>query len=195
MRAEIAALCAQTRRGTEPIYGGLLRENILEVVACSFPEFTRRTGEERLKAIVNGFVAGHPAHLPQFHHIATEFVLFAQCGGVPASLLPILEYEWMLLDVEIAPDRVRPSTISPPGETCLRLNPTLRLVMLPFDITQPGWPALGDGDQAQPHAVWRNGTHGVVTRVLGHSDCLLIDRLRQSAKLSHDMLAQASALT
>lgn len=194
MHAEIEVLCMQARHGRGMLYGRLLRENILGVLACSFPGFSRRAGEMQLKAIVDGFIAGHPASMPQFHCIATEFVLFAQGGGVASPLLPVVEYEWLLLDVEIDPACVIRSSRESLDERELALNPTLRLIMLPFDVTQPDWPMLGDEHPARPHAVWRNAAHGVVTRVLSRSDCLLIDRLRQAAPLSRAALAQASAL-
>ncbi|MDE1917243.1 MAG: putative DNA-binding domain-containing protein [Sphingomonadales bacterium] len=193
MQAEVAALCAQARHGANTLYGALLRENILGAIACSFPEFSRKAGEMPLNAAVDLFVASHPAHLPQFHQIASEFVLFAQGGGVASARLPVMEYEWVLLDAEIDPAAVVLPDAGSVNELDLTLNPTLRLIMLPFDVTLPDWPALGDDHEARPHAVWRNAAHGVVTRVLSRTDCLMIDRLRQSGPLSCAALAWASA--
>lgn len=189
MQADIAQLCARVRAGEEVLYGRLLRENILGVITCSFPAFSRRAGADKLAAWVDAFIGSHAATLPSFHQIASEFLLFAQSApDFSAALMPVVEYEWVLLDVEIDPACVKPAPAAVCDiDTLVTLNPTLRLLMLPFDATGEEWPMQ---DQPMPHAVWRNGAHGIVTRALSREDCLLIDQLRESAPTSPGDLAR-----
>lgn len=109
MIAEIVSLCEQARRGSG-LYGQLLRENVVDVLRCSFPLFGARLEPQWLEEAAGAFLAGHPASRPQFHQIATEFVEFAQQQlDLSPLLLALLEYEWVLLATEIDPARVVPS--------------------------------------------------------------------------------------
>jgi hypothetical protein len=184
MAAEIAGLCAQARQDATCLYGQLLRENVADVLSCSFPGFCKQLGPARLEAVVSAFLVRHSATRPQFHHIATEFVEFAQQQlALPPSLMALLEYEWLLLAAEIDPARVTASRVAAEDlatDAPIAMNPTSRLVVLPFDATrEDGTDALGDGDgdgEARcAHAVWRTATHGVAAQPLTYQDCLLID--------------------
>src|SRR5699024_6410993 len=96
--ASIDQLCTRVRQGRSPVYGALLRENILEAIGCSFPLFCSRLHAEKKEHLASAFMATHAAQLPQFHHVATEFVRFVQGReDVPRNLLCLLEYEWALL--------------------------------------------------------------------------------------------------
>ncbi|MEO7470235.1 MAG: putative DNA-binding domain-containing protein [Sphingobium limneticum] len=176
MRAEIDALCVAARRQPDSLYGRLLRENVADVLACTFPLFSARHGAPQVIEAVDQFVAGHAAAHPQFHQIADEFVLFAQTRlGLTAPLLALLEFEWALLAVEIDPARVpAPNTGTPD------LNPTLRTLLLPFDPADKDCRTGGPF----PYAAFRTSDHRIVTLPLGRLDCLLIEQFRSLTALS-----------
>jgi uncharacterized protein len=180
MAAEIAGLCAQARQDASCLYGQLLRENVADVLSGSFPGFSGQLGPARLEALVSAFLVRHSATRPQFHHIATEFVEFAQQQlALPPSLMALLEYEWVLLAAEIDSARVTPSRVAAEdlaADARIAMNPTSRLVVLPFDAAREDGPgAPGDGEARCAHAVWRTAAHGVAVQPLTYQDCLLID--------------------
>lgn len=189
MDAELAALCKRARSGRESVYGSLLRENVADVLQHSFPAFVARYGNGPLADAVDAFVVHHRAARPQFHHIATEFVAFAQARlQLDASLLAVLEYEWCLLSVEIDPCVV-PRARSRSGTGLpLSLNPTLRFVLLPFDPEDLG-SALGEVAAAYfaglPCAIYRKADHSVEIRRLTHEDCRNLEAIRQAMPLAN----------
>lgn len=190
---EIADLAGRARRDPRDLYGQLLRENVADAIRCSFPAVARMAGEVVVAAAADAFVAAHPASRPQFHQIATEFVLFAQGQPVlPPALMPLVEYEWVLLQVEIDPAALSGDAAgSTDAAGPVTANPTLRVVMLPFD------PALIDANDSlkpappRPHGVYRTREHHVLTRPLTVSDCLLLDRLEQEETMTSRALAEA----
>jgi len=178
MTAEIAGLCAVARHDAGSLYGQLLRENVVDVLRGSFPRFCERLGPERVTASADRFVAGHQATRPEFHHIATEFVLFAQARmALEPALLSLLEYEWVLLAVEIDPARIAAPGTADDASAVVALNPTAQFVTLPFDpIADEG--ADDAPAPARPYAVYRTADHSVVTQALTRDACVLLDRLR-----------------
>lgn len=193
MQAEVGALCEAARRGEAPIYGLLLHENVLDALSATFPEACERLGPERLHALVAAFMADHGALDPQFHRIAAEFVAFLQARpDVPAELLALLEYEWLQLAVEIDAASVPAASRREqgPGDLAFTLNPTARLVLLPFDLAREN--AFETACDARlPYVVYRTADHRVVTRPLTRQDCLLIEIIRETPVLTCDRLAGA----
>ncbi|MFC3672060.1 HvfC/BufC family peptide modification chaperone [Novosphingobium pokkalii] len=173
MAMEFASFCRAARKNGSGIYGQLLRENVADALRASFPLFTGLIGSAALDAAIEAFIQRHPATRPQFHHIATEFLLFVQRQPVsPREQIALLEYEWALLAAEIDAASVPPASTEMER---LALNPTTRLVLLQFDPAQPA--AGGDGVD-RPHAIFRNANHQVLTLPLTLPDCLLIEHLR-----------------
>lgn len=193
LREEVAGLASQARRDPSDLYGQLLRENVAGAIRSSFPAVARMAGKAVVVRAADAFVAAHPASRPQFHQIATEFVLFVQGQPVlPSALMPIIEYEWVLLQVEIDPAALSDDAAgSTDAAGPVTANPTLRVVMLPFD------PALIDANDSlkpappRPHGVYRTREHHVLTRPLTVSDCLLLDRLEQEEAMTSRGLAEA----
>lgn len=180
MAAEVARLCAQARQDETCLYGQLLRENVADVLRHSLPGFSQQLGPAQLDAVVNAFLLRHAATRPQFHHIATEFVEFAQQHlALPPSLMCRLEYEWVLLATEIDPAPVTASRVAAEdlaADVRIAMNPTSRLLVLPFDATrEDGTDAVGDDEARCAHAVWRTAAHGVAAQPLTYQDGLLID--------------------
>ncbi|OAN62264.1 HvfC/BufC family peptide modification chaperone [Sphingomonas sp. TDK1] len=185
MVAEFNSFCMAARTDGSGLYGQLLRENVAEALRSSFPLFTDRVGSAALEAEIDAFLLRHSGTRPQFHHIATEFVLFSQRQGVAApELTALLEYEWALLAAEIDPATV-PSTATTVDD--IALNPTTRLVLLRFD---PAQPASG-GAVDRPHAIFRTADHQVLTLALTLPDCLVIEHVREVEAVSSASLFEA----
>jgi uncharacterized protein len=193
MALDIAELSTRARHDPTCLYGRLLRENVGEVLECSFPGFAGRVGPWILAQMVDRFVAEHRATRPQFHHIATEFVEFAQAQlSLPPPLLCGLEYEWALLAVEIDLVRVgssRAGGAQAPTDWRVAINPTCRLVVLPFDVTGDAW----DHAAHRAHAIYRTADHGVLTQALSRQDCRFIDLVRSTDAITLGALATKAA--
>lgn len=182
--AAIEAFCADIRRRGTSIYARLLRENVLDVLRCSFPRFSADLGAA-LEPLARGFLAAHAAERPQFHHIATEFVAYAQgLGDLPRRALCLLEYEWALLAAEIDAAQVPPAAAVDAAKAAklpLATNPTLRVVALPFDVERT------DAADAEGHvhvyAIYRTRRHLVLVKRLGLIDRLLIDGIQRLGRL------------
>lgn len=80
MRAQTESLTALIRTPMNQHalcrYSEFIRDNILGVVANTFPLFSSQFADEQLERMVDDFVVMHGASEPEFHHIATEFVQF-----------------------------------------------------------------------------------------------------------------------
>ncbi|WP_313534771.1 putative DNA-binding domain-containing protein [Sphingomonas sp.] len=174
MVAEFNSFCRAARANGSGLYGQLLRENVADALRASFPLFTDRIGSAALEAEIDAFLLRHQGTRPQFHHIATEFLLFFQRHG-PATRerTALLEYEWALLAAEIDPAAV-PLPFTTMDD--IALNPTTRLVLLRFD---PARPTAAGGGVDRPHAIFRTADHQVLTLALTLPDCLVIEHVRE----------------
>jgi len=84
----------------------------------------------------------------------------------------LLEYEWMLFDVEID-EAVVPAVEAGVVPTRLRINPTARWLATPFDVLADD--ALSDvhrqeGQGSYAYAIYRTAEHRVLTQPLGERD-------------------------
>jgi uncharacterized protein len=194
--AEIARFCEAARRGDAHPYGQLMRENLIDASMSSFPLACEQLGRSRVEKLVAAFFACHRASLPQFHHIATEFVAYLQARvDLPPGILPLLEYEWLLLAVEIDASTV-PSGRSNrglPRDAPLALNPTARLVVLPFDLTAEKGFADYKAGADYPYALYRTAAHHVITQPLMRQDCLLLEIFRDTDVVLAGTLVRALA--
>lgn len=189
LQAELAELCGAVRQGAGG-YGPLLRENVLDVLRCSFPLFGECVGEPALRQLARDFMISHPASRPQFHQLATELVLFAQHReGLSRSQLCLLEYEWTLLATEIDPARVPPAHPGPamPDEGMVAVNPTLRVVALPFEVQ-----CLATIASPSPYpfvyAIYRAPDHRVMRQPLSGFDGRLLETIGGAAAMTIPML-------
>ncbi|MCW1988462.1 UNVERIFIED_ORG: hypothetical protein M2348_004247 [Sphingomonas sp. R1F5B] len=174
MAAEFASFCLAARTSGSGLYGQLLRENVVDALRASFPLFTDRIGNATLEPAIDAFLQRHPATHPQFHYIPTEFLIFTQRERAVAPIhLALLEYEWALLAAETDPATVPPARA---GLARLALNPTTRLVLLPFD---PAWPSAAGDAVDRPHAIFRTADHQVLTLPLTLPDCLVVEQVRE----------------
>lgn len=162
---------------TSRYYREFVRGNIKEVIQHSFPEFCSCADEETVDTLAEGFLKTHKATEPEFHHIATEFVRFAQFHftGEPA-LLSLLEYEWVLFSIEIDACRV----VNPfqalkldvilQQDLTLTLNPTLQYLKVPFSLEAPF-----DGSRLKSlgefyYVLFRNQHHQILKKFISETD-------------------------
>ncbi|WP_061035336.1 MULTISPECIES: HvfC/BufC family peptide modification chaperone [Vibrio] len=206
MRAQTESLTALIRTPMNQHalcrYSEFIRDNILGVVANTFPLFSSQFADEQLERMVDDFVVMHGASEPEFHHIATEFVQFLQqkahqdSSSISADQKALLEYEWVAFNVEI--DTLVAAFNSPSNpifeeNQVLQLNPTLKLVEVPFLLHQDSVTFLTDSRHPVFYGVFRNSQHHVISQKLREVDVALIQLLQQQPNLTLAQLQQMIA--
>lgn len=172
--------CSAARSGRLQPYADMLRANILDAVTSMFPRFAARRGEKLLAQDVDDFVRYHGAARGQFVHISTEFVLFTDGRFDDAVTRALLEYEWTLFSVDVSVETVKapPEGWVPASLADVRLNPTLQLIAVPFDLDQEVTRTIGEARSPFVYAVYRTPDHRVLTQSLTGID---ISALRELA--------------
>ncbi|WP_050906046.1 putative DNA-binding domain-containing protein [Vibrio campbellii] len=206
MRAQIESLTALIRTPMNQHalcrYSEFIRDNILGVVANTFPLFSSQFADEQLERMVDDFVVMHGASEPEFHHIATEFVQFLQqkvhqdSSSISADQMALLEYEWVAFNVEIDTLVAAFTSSSNPifeESQVLQLNPTLKLVEVPFLLHQDSVTFLTDRSHPVFYGVFRNSQHHVISQKLREVDVALIQLLQQRPNLTLAQLQQMIA--
>jgi hypothetical protein len=175
VQAAIERRCAAVRSGQLQPYGDMLRTNVISVLKSVFARFCARRGEKALAQDADDFVRFFGAARPQFMHISTEFVRFSDGRIADAVARTLLEYEWMQFSVEISESRVAPSQPAAPPKQLVdvRLNPTLQVIAVPFDLDANEEEAERMVAEKRPpfvYAVYRTADHQVVTKSLSLVD-------------------------
>ncbi|MFQ1062504.1 HvfC/BufC family peptide modification chaperone [Bordetella trematum] len=173
VKAAVGELCAAIRQGTQPVYAELARASVISVLQTTFPHSSRRLGEAGVRALAARFVAEHPVARRCFHELATELLCFVRSQEQfdPAGLA-WMEYEWTLLAVELDPARLASPASGRVAAQCLAVNPTLRIVSLPFAL--PAAQAPGPPARLHLYALYRDSRHVVRRRSLFSTDCQLL---------------------
>ncbi|WP_447474450.1 HvfC/BufC family peptide modification chaperone [Vibrio harveyi] len=206
MRAQTESLTALIRTPMNQHalcrYSEFIRDNILGVVANTFPLFSSQFADEQLERMVDDFVVMHGASEPEFHHIATEFVQFLQqkahqdSSSISADQMALLEYEWVAFNVEIDTLVAAFTSSSNPifeENQVLQLNPTLKLVEVPFLLHQDSVTFLTDRRHPVFYGVFRNSQNHVISQKLREVDVALIQLLQQQPSLTLAQLQQMIA--
>lgn len=120
------------------LYRNILRENISNVLKSVYPLFYRLLSQKKVQYLINDFLLNHHANQPEFHKIATELLYFLRQNTKP-EYLAIIEYEWLIYRVEIEDKLIlkpqkKEKDYSYSNNTKIVLNPTLKLIGLPFSI-------------------------------------------------------------
>jgi len=174
VQVSIERRCAAVRSGTLQPYSDMLRTNVLTVVRSVFPRFSARRGDKALAQDVDDFVRYFGATHAQFMHISTEFVRFSNGRISDAVARTLLEYEWALFSVEVSEVRVAGTLpTSPQRLSNVRLNPTLELLAVQFDLNADDVEAermIGEKRAPFVYAVFRTADHRVVTKSLSMVD-------------------------
>ncbi|WP_448102602.1 hypothetical protein [Luteibacter jiangsuensis] len=164
--------CQAVRDDSLIPYGALIRSGAYELVSTMFPRFVARRGHDAVLDDIDGFFRGYGARSAPYILMGTEFVRFMlpRLPATPERVL--LEYEWMLFDVEID-EAVVPAVEAGVVPTRLRINPTARWLATPFDVLADD--ALSDvhrqeGRGSYAYAIYRTAEHRVLTQPLGERD-------------------------
>jgi hypothetical protein len=190
VQAAIERRCAAVRSGQLQPYGGMLRTNVLSVVKSVFPRFSARRGEKALAQDVDDFVRFFGAEHAQFMHISTEFVRFSDGRISDVVTRTLLEYEWALFSVEVSEARVVTSSRAALQQLSdVRLNPTLQLIAVPFDLNADDAEAermIGENRPPFVYAVYRTADHYVVTKSLSVVDITYLQAMTGATQTTSD---------
>jgi len=175
VHSSIERRCAAARDGRLQPYSDMMRANVLDVVTSMFPRFAARRGQEAVARDVDEFVRNFGATRAQFMHISTEFVRFSEGRFDDPVERTLLEYEWMLFAVEISESHVASPPVDRTAKSLadIRLNPTLQLIAVPFDleVTEAVAERMAcEGGSPFIYAVYRTHDHVVVTQSLSEID-------------------------
>ena len=195
----MAELCKEIRSGNRrTLYGELITDSIVSAVHACFPLLSRDAGDSQIHSWATEFICNHRCAEPQFFKIATEFVRFAnESLGLTRLHRSLMEYEWLLLAVEI--DNVfAPASESEismrelwRGEAFLQVNPTLSEIGLPFDVSDiTEASAICETDATHGYAVYRSSKHRVYTQRLTDFDRLLLASIRETQTITREAIAR-----
>ncbi|WP_348748170.1 hypothetical protein [Pseudomonas rhodesiae] len=185
--SEAERRCQAVRRGELDPYGELVRVNAQELVTTMFPRFTQYRGDECLRQDIDAFYKCFGATRAEFIHLATEFVRFMQPRLPQGIGRPLIEYEWMLFDVEVDKTPVpRPDRQQTRRPTHVYLNPTMRWLATPFDLyadDQQTARALLNHDAPYAYAIFRTFDHRVMTQRLSNQDIAALSSFTDGERL------------
>lgn len=194
--AQLRATGVSSPSGAVRNYRAFLRGNLTDVIACVFPLFSREAGQARIGHLVAAFLAEHGAREAEFHHLATEFVRFIHGrDDLSSDECQLIEYEWILFYVEISPETLAVTTVSPAdlqsnSGLTVRLNPTLHCVRLPFELSADG-PVHREPAEAIFWGIFRNHRHEVMQKRLLSFDRTLLHLLLDQGLSTPGDLRQA----
>ncbi|KQN60269.1 MULTISPECIES: putative DNA-binding domain-containing protein [unclassified Erwinia] len=149
-------------------YRAFLRGSVSEVIGSSFPQFSQQAGPQRIKQLAARFLEEHGAEEAEFHHIATEFVHFIhRTHAVSRAECQLIEYEWVLLAVEIDPAEIPLQSADhhdPATPLAVTINPTLNCIQFSGVFSDEGGYQINEGQL--PCGIFRNRHHKVVKKRL-----------------------------
>ena len=147
------------------IYRDLFYNNVEDCLAGAFPVLRRLSGDEAWHARVRDFYARHRCTAPQFHRVPEEFLRYLESergdqAEDPPFLRDLAHYEWVELELGIAPVELSPELADPNGNL-LEGQPLLSPLAwtLAYD-----YPVHRIGPQFQPQAPDAQPTYLIVNR-------------------------------
>jgi hypothetical protein len=134
------------------VYQDLVFRNVQSLLASNFPVLEKITrGGGHWDALTQGFIRDHRAHTPHFPLLALEFLAYlekldASPDKPEAKILTrypfaqeLAHYEWVELDVQIAPTAALPKFTEPVTlSSRLTLNPTAHVLAYQYPVHQIG---------------------------------------------------------
>lgn len=176
------------------IYRQIICDNIQLVLENTFPLFSARLDIEQRHQWVSEFIQQHSAEQPEFHQIATEWLLFLRQQAVlNKQMQSLIEYEWLLYSTEINEEVIPPPqniqlTIGLIQHATFTFNPTLNIVALPFSFTEQN---EIHKNKPYPHyyIIYRTHTHRLFQKALNTTDIHYLSELQRTSSLS-DLLQE-----
>ncbi|MEQ1438111.1 putative DNA-binding domain-containing protein [Fontimonas sp. SYSU GA230001] len=147
------------------IYRDLFYNNVEDCLRSAFPVLRRISSDAVWHARVRDFYARHRSRAPQFHRVPEEFLRYLEDErGVhpddPPFLRELAHYEWVELELSIAPLELSPDLADPNGDP-LAAPPLLSPLAwtLAYD-----YPVQRIGPDFQPAAPGAQPTYLIVNR-------------------------------
>lgn len=207
MHALTCVIRSPVAQGEPPCrYREFIRENIYSVIKHTFPLFYAQLNEETLYILTDEWLVIHGAMEPEFHQIATEFVQFIQQQNnhnasvkLSAKQIALLEYEWIVFNAEMDSAHVPNLNVwwddveAQPEAFCIQLNPTLKLVEVPFLVHPKSVTFLIQEQKTVCYGVFRHASHQVVSQKLREVDIALIQMIQNAPAQSLTQLEQQIA--
>lgn len=193
LKQDISVLSSGIRQGKESksgLYGDFILGNIKDVFENSYPILTQHLGQEEKQKLLQDFLAEHNAMEPEFHHIATELLIFVQQNkSWPADAIKLMEYEWLLLSVEISEHAVTKCIAIPippwTEDTRITANPTLAFIRLPFEIL-PGTAIATEKEQH--YLIYRSSHHDVLYKKVSESELYIFGYILNKPEMTLSQL-------
>lgn len=181
------------------LYRKIVRENIGGVLQRVFPLYCQRIKDADIQALADAFLHQHQASQPEFHQVATEWLLFMrQQRQLSPHDLALIEYEWLMYAVEIDDSHVPPpqkmsQPLASTGDVDVARNPTLKLVALPFQIHE-GEPCSEDEGRLNYYALYRKHNNALYQKRLSQIDVRLLSAINHQIISAERLLNAASRI-
>lgn len=150
------------------VYADLFRRNVDSLLAGMLPGFRRSVDDGAWDALIGGFLSDHRARTPLFRRVAEEFLDYLGGDAAPASTPPwaleLCHFEWLALDLDLAPDADCAFGGEPAGlDDVLVLSPLARPLRYDWPVDRIGadGPPAARPDQPTWLLACRNRRHEV----------------------------------
>ncbi|AYC04625.1 HvfC family peptide modification chaperone [Vibrio cholerae] len=187
-------------------YREFIQENIYSVIKHTFPLFCAQLNQQSLCTLADEWLVRHGATEPEFHQIASELLQFIQQHNgyhinmnLSAEQIALLEYEWIVFNAEMDTAHVLDFKVcwddvaAQPQGFCLQLNPTLKLIEVPFVVHPESVTFFTHPQERVCYGVFRHATHQVVSQKLRDLDIALIQMIQSNPTCSVMQLEQQIA--
>ncbi|WP_054555927.1 DUF2063 domain-containing protein [Cobetia sp. UCD-24C] len=209
LQSEVMAMTVAIRSATNDSdtpgihhYRQCIRGNILDVLGTTYASTCHYFSDLEVKRLIDDFMENHSAAAPEFHHIATELLMYVTDEQwLPPLILKVMEYEWLLLMIEIDPGCIAKNTplSKKQIQDNLRIipNPTLYCIQLPFTLPLGDIEANSDTTEILPryyYMICRNNEHDIIYKELNEIDRELMPLLAQSKGMDWEEIHLRHAL-
>ena len=184
------------------IYRRLFHNNLVNLLASTFPVLRELHGETAWRDLVRSFMVQHKAHTPYFPQVPREFLDFLQANPPNAIdkwpfLLELAHYEWIELAVSIAKD-VDTAGIDPQGDLLNgipQISPHAELLeyVYPVHRISPAFLPTEPPDDPTWLVVYRRPDDSIGFLELSPISAELLRRVRDNATLTGKELLYALA--
>ncbi|WP_158773474.1 putative DNA-binding domain-containing protein [Cobetia sp. L2A1] len=169
-------------------YRKCIRSHIRDVLETTYASTCEQLSSQHKTRLVDSFIDYHSAKAPEFHHIATEILIFViEKLWFSPSMIKVMEYEWLLLTIEINPAEVFKNTDI--RHHCIFKNhnvipnPTLSCIQLPFSLpieSHKKETPYETHPSIYYYMICRDHEHDIIYKELDKVDSAIIPTLSQS---------------
>ena len=184
------------------VYRELFIGNLQGLLAGSFYVLRSLYSEAGWEALVRDFYAEHPCRTPLFHHIAREFVDYLDKEREarpddPPFLAELAHYEWVELDLDVAPEEAPLDGVDPGGDLGPGrpvLSPLVRVLAYEFPVHRigPGFQPSAPAEEPTWLVAWRDGNEVVRFSELNPLSARLLWCLREAVEPGAELVARVA---